>query len=78
MTEPRQRDIFDDTDTWWTIDETAEHFGLTRAAILRWIREGYIVPRGSEKLLHRPEVLAERRRRMQRQIATRASGTSPE
>jgi excisionase family DNA binding protein len=33
------RDANDPMDRWWTIDETAEHFGVKRGTVQRWIRE---------------------------------------
>lgn len=75
MAKKNLRNLRDDLDTWWTIDETAEHFGITRASVLRWIRDEHLVLHGrdEELRLHREDVLEVRRRRSARQHATRFS-----
>jgi excisionase family DNA binding protein len=67
------RDLSDPNDTWWTIDQAAEHFGIRRESILRYIREGMPAygPRG-HKLIRRADVLAEYRRRKRSDLSRRA------
>lgn len=65
------RDLSDPDDTWWTIDQTAEHFGMKRRTILDWIRAGDLTTYGRQKLLRRAEALATFRKRRQKQRATR-------
>ena len=67
------RDLSDPDDTWWTIDEAAEHFGMRRESILRYIREGMpVYGKGRNRLVHRADVLREFRRRRRNELATRA------
>jgi predicted site-specific integrase-resolvase len=66
---PKRRELGDPDDIWWTIDQAAEHLGYKRATIERYIREG--LPRYFRKYVKRDELLAEHRRRAQREIATR-------
>lgn len=65
------RDLTDPDDTWWTIDQTAEHFGVKRRTILDWIRQGDLRKYGKSKLIRRSEALATFRARRKRQAATR-------
>lgn len=65
------RNLSDPDDTWWTIDEAAEHFGLKRRTILDWIRAGDLTKYGKTKLLRRSEVLTTFRTRRKNQTATR-------
>jgi hypothetical protein len=65
------RDLRDPNDTWWTPDAAAEHFGVTRGAVLRWIREEKVPVYGKSKLMKREDILAAFRARRQRQLATR-------
>jgi hypothetical protein len=71
MATQRRRDLSDQNDTVWTIDQAAEHFGVTRGAILRWIREENLTVYGTEKRLARADILAAFQTRRQRQLATR-------
>lgn len=67
------RDLTDPTDTWWTIDQAAEHFGIRRESILRYIRDGMpVYGKGRSKRIRRADVLAEFRRRRRNELATRA------
>lgn len=67
------RDLNDPNDTWWTIDQAAEHFGIRRESILRYIREGMpVYGNGRNKLIRREDALKEFRRRRRNELATRA------
>jgi predicted transcriptional regulator len=67
------RNLADPADTWWTIDEAAEHFSIRRESILRYIREGMpVYGKGRDKLIRRSDALAEYRRRRRNELATRA------
>lgn len=67
------RNLSDPDDTWWTIDEAAEHFGIRRESILRYIREGMpVYGRGRNKLIRRSDALTEFRRRRRNELETRA------
>jgi len=70
------RDLRDPTDTWWTIDQAAEHFGVRRATILQWVRDG-LKTHGKAKLLHRPDVLTAYQERAKRQRETRFTTGAP-
>lgn len=67
------RDLTNPGDTWWTIDQAAEHFGIRRESILRYIREGMpTYGKGKNKLIRREDALAEFRRRRRNERATHA------
>lgn len=68
------RDLSDPNDTWWTIDQAADHFQITRGAIRRWIREEGVTVYGGRmaaRMVRRADILAAFRARRQRQLATR-------
>lgn len=52
------RNLADQADTWWSIDQAAEHFGFKRRTILEWIRREGLKTYGRAKLLRRDDVLA--------------------
>lgn len=54
---------------WWTIAEAAAHLDVGEGTVRRYIREGLPSLLGH---VHRDQVLAEYRRRILRQRATRA------
>lgn len=70
------RDLRDPTDTWWTIDQAAAHFGVRRATILQWIRDG-LPSHGKGKMLRRPEVLSAYQQRAKRQRESRFTNGAP-
>ena len=60
---------------FWTLDQAALHFGVRRATIEKYIREG--LPAYFEKLMVKPsEAIAERLRRKNAAEATRAKRTT--
>jgi hypothetical protein len=63
------RDLNDPRELYWTIDQAADHFGMTRRSMRRYIQDGLPVYLGL--FVKRAEVIAEYRRRMQRRHATR-------
>jgi hypothetical protein len=65
------RDLTNPDDTWWTIDQTAEHFGVKRRTILDWIRANDLHTYGKAKLIRRTEALTTFRARRKKQNATR-------
>lgn len=65
------RNLTDPNDTWWTIAETAEHFGMKRRTILDWIRAGDLSTYGKQRLIRRADALTTFRSRRKKQRATR-------
>lgn len=65
------RDLTDPNDRWWTIDQAAEHLGVTRRTIERYIHDG--LPLHFKLVggyLDRDELLTEVRERAERRTAT--------
>lgn len=63
-----------DVNEWWTLDQAAEHLDLKRATVERYIREG--LPKYFGTFVKREELLAEYRKRLERQRATRGKPES--
>jgi len=71
------RDLTDPMDRWWTIDQSAEHLGVTRRTIQIYIQDGlkvYFPKQGS--YIDRDELLAEYRARAERKLSQRKRAAS--
>jgi len=65
------RDLSDPMDRWWTIDQAAEHLGVTRRTVERYVQDGltvYFPKQGG--YVDRDEFLAVFRKRQERRRAT--------
>ncbi|WP_025158895.1 helix-turn-helix domain-containing protein [Leifsonia aquatica] len=65
------RNLADPNDTWWTIDQTADHFDIKRRTVMDWIRAGDLTVYGNTKLIRRTDALAVFRARRKQQRETR-------
>ena len=70
MTSKHELQSVTNDDVWWSVDKAALHLGVTVATIKRYIRGGLPTRFG---LVHRVELLAEYRRRVLRQTASRVT-----
>jgi hypothetical protein len=68
-----ERDLNDPMDRWWTIDQTAEHFGVKRGTVQRYIREDDLTLHFPKQggYLDRDDVLAAVRARNKRRRKSR-------
>jgi predicted site-specific integrase-resolvase len=65
------RDLTDPMDRWWTIDQSAEHLGVARRTIERYVQAGltvYFPKQGG--YIDRDELLTEVRKRQERRRST--------